>query len=38
MWRRLFAERMRLVAHVEERERDVFDLVVARDDGRSGRI
>jgi uncharacterized protein (TIGR03435 family) len=36
MWRRLFAERMQLVAHVEERERDVFDLVVARDDGRLG--
>jgi uncharacterized protein (TIGR03435 family) len=36
MWRTLFAERMKLVAHVEERERETFALVVARSDGRLG--
>jgi uncharacterized protein (TIGR03435 family) len=36
MWRTLFAERMKLVAHVEERERDTFALVLARSDGRLG--
>ena len=36
MWRTLFAERMKLEAHVEERERDTFGLVVARSDGRLG--
>jgi uncharacterized protein (TIGR03435 family) len=36
MWRTLFAERMKLVAHVEEKERDTFALVVARSDGRLG--
>jgi uncharacterized protein (TIGR03435 family) len=36
MMRNMFAERMRLKAHVEERERDVFALVVARSDGRLG--
>ena len=36
MWRTFFAERMRLVAHVEERERDTFALVLARSDGRLG--
>ena len=36
MWRTLFAERMKLAAHVEEKERDTFGLVVARSDGRLG--
>jgi uncharacterized protein (TIGR03435 family) len=36
MWRTAFAERMKLVAHVEEREQDTFALVVARSDGRLG--
>lgn len=36
MWRTLFADRMKLAAHVEEVERDTFALVVARSDGRLG--
>jgi uncharacterized protein (TIGR03435 family) len=36
MMRNMFMERMQLVAHVEERERDVFALVLARSDGRLG--
>jgi uncharacterized protein (TIGR03435 family) len=36
MWQTLFADRMKLVAHVEEAERDTFALVVARSDGRLG--
>ena len=36
MWRTFFAERMKLVAHVEERELDTFALVLARSDGRLG--
>jgi uncharacterized protein (TIGR03435 family) len=36
MWRTLFANRMKLVAHVEERERDTYALVLARADGRPG--
>ena len=36
MWRTLFANRMKLVAHVEERERDTYALVLARADGRLG--
>lgn len=36
MMRSMFVERMKLQAHVEERERDVFALVVARSDGRVG--
>jgi uncharacterized protein (TIGR03435 family) len=36
MMRRMFAERMKLKAHIEERERNVFALVVARSDGRLG--
>jgi uncharacterized protein (TIGR03435 family) len=36
MWRTFFAERMKLVAHVEERELDTFALVLARSDGRRG--
>jgi uncharacterized protein (TIGR03435 family) len=36
MWRTLFAQRMKLVAHVEEHERDTFALVLARADGRLG--
>jgi uncharacterized protein (TIGR03435 family) len=36
MTRRMFAERMKLVVHVEQRERDTFALVLARGDGRLG--
>jgi uncharacterized protein (TIGR03435 family) len=36
MWRAMFADRMKLVAHIEQRERDVFALVLAREDGRLG--
>ena len=36
MMRNMFADRMKLKAHVEERERDVFALVVARSDGKLG--
>jgi uncharacterized protein (TIGR03435 family) len=36
MTRRMFADRMKLVAHVEQRERDTFALVLARSDGRLG--
>ena len=36
MMRTMFAERMKLVAHVEQRERDTFALVLARSDGRLG--
>jgi len=36
MWRTLFAHRMKLVAHVEERERDTYALALARADGRLG--
>jgi uncharacterized protein (TIGR03435 family) len=36
MHRTMFAERMKLVAHVEEREQTTFALVIARDDGRLG--
>jgi uncharacterized protein (TIGR03435 family) len=36
MWRTLFADRMKLVAHVEEHERDTFALVLAHSDGRLG--
>jgi len=36
MLRQMFAERMKLVAHVEQREQDAYALVVARDDGRLG--
>ena len=36
MWRAMFADRMKLEAHVEQRERDVFALVLAREDGRLG--
>jgi uncharacterized protein (TIGR03435 family) len=36
MMRNMFAERMMFEAHVEERERDVFALVLARSDGRLG--
>jgi len=36
MWQAAFAERMKLSAHVEERERDTFALVLARSDGRLG--
>lgn len=36
MWRTLFADRMQLVAHVEQQERTTFALVLARADGRLG--
>jgi uncharacterized protein (TIGR03435 family) len=36
MRRTMFAERMKLVAHVEEREQTTFALVIARSDGRLG--
>jgi uncharacterized protein (TIGR03435 family) len=36
MMRHMFFERMQLQAHVEQRERDTFALVVARSDGRLG--
>jgi uncharacterized protein (TIGR03435 family) len=36
MWRAMFADRMKLVAHIEQREKDAFALVVARSDGRLG--
>jgi uncharacterized protein (TIGR03435 family) len=36
MMRNLFVERFRLIAHVEERERHGFALVIARSDGRLG--
>jgi uncharacterized protein (TIGR03435 family) len=36
MWRALFADRMKLVAHVEQREKDAYALVLARRDGRLG--
>ena len=36
MWRNLFADRMKLVAHIAEEERTTFALVLARSDGRLG--
>jgi uncharacterized protein (TIGR03435 family) len=36
MWRAMFADRMKLVAHVEQRERDVYLLQLARRDGKLG--
>jgi uncharacterized protein (TIGR03435 family) len=36
MIRAMFADRMKLQAHVEQRERDTFALVVARSDGKLG--
>jgi uncharacterized protein (TIGR03435 family) len=36
MWRAMFADRMKLVAHVEQREKDAYALVLARSDGRLG--
>jgi uncharacterized protein (TIGR03435 family) len=36
MMQRMFADRMKLVAHVEQRERDTFALMLARNDGRLG--
>lgn len=36
MWQKLFADRMQLIAHVEQREVNAFALVVARSDGRLG--
>jgi uncharacterized protein (TIGR03435 family) len=36
MWQSMFAERMKLIARVEEREQDTFALVFARSDRRLG--
>ena len=36
MWRTMFADRMKLVGHVEQREKDSYALVLARSDGRLG--
>jgi uncharacterized protein (TIGR03435 family) len=36
MWQTLYATRMKLVAHVEERETNTFALVLARKDGKWG--
>src|SRR5712671_548200 len=36
MTQAMFADRMKLVAHVEERERDVYMMTIARSDGRLG--
>ena len=36
MMRNMFADRMKLVAHIEQRERDGFALVLARRDGKLG--
>ena len=36
MMRAMLADRFKLVAHVEKRPHDVYDLVLARSDGRLG--
>jgi uncharacterized protein (TIGR03435 family) len=36
MWRALFADRMKLAAHVEQQERDTYALVIASADGHLG--
>lgn len=36
MWHAMFAERMKLKAHIEEREETIYALVIARSDGRLG--
>jgi uncharacterized protein (TIGR03435 family) len=36
MWQAMFAERMKLIAHVEQRPQTTFALVVARGDGQLG--
>ena len=36
MWRAMFADRMKLVAHVEQRENDAYALILVRRDGRLG--
>jgi uncharacterized protein (TIGR03435 family) len=36
MMQAMFADRMKLVAHVEQHERDVYSLLLARSDGRLG--
>jgi bla regulator protein blaR1 len=36
MTRRMFADRMKFVAHIEQQERETFALVLARSDGRLG--
>jgi uncharacterized protein (TIGR03435 family) len=36
MWMAFFADRMKLVAHVEQQERTTFAMVIARSDGRLG--
>jgi uncharacterized protein (TIGR03435 family) len=35
-WQAALADRLKLIAHIEQREQDVYDLVVARSDGRLG--
>jgi uncharacterized protein (TIGR03435 family) len=36
MWQAMWVERFRLAAHIEQRERDVFSMVLARSDGTLG--
>lgn len=36
MWQTMWAERFKLAAHIEQRERDVYSLVIARSDGKLG--
>jgi uncharacterized protein (TIGR03435 family) len=36
MWRAMVEDRMKLTFHVEQRERDVYKLVIARSDGKLG--
>jgi uncharacterized protein (TIGR03435 family) len=36
MWRAMLEDRMKLAFHVEQRERDVYTLVIARTDGKLG--
>jgi uncharacterized protein (TIGR03435 family) len=36
MWQAAFADRMKFAAHVEERDRDTYALVLARSDGKLG--
>jgi uncharacterized protein (TIGR03435 family) len=36
MWGAMFTDRMKLVAHIEQRERTAYALVIARSDGRLG--
>jgi len=36
MWQAMWADRFKLAAHIEQRERDVFSMVLARADGKLG--